>query len=400
MNPQDGNDGVLNKYAVAIAAGLAFAWLGCLAAMWSQHLWILDAQGKPIFTDFLEVWVAGRTALHGAAAAAYDPVLHHAAQAAAVGHALQGFLWWHYPPLFLLVAAALALLPYLVAFIVWSAATLACYAAIVAAIARSRMAALVACGLPAVFVNTVVGQNGCFTAVLIGGALLNLETRPIFAGMFLGLLTYKPQMGLLFPIVLLATGRWRSFVSAGIVAAFAIAVPWYVFGEDTFRAFLRFLPRASDSLLTHGDAGWNKLQTVYGLARWLGCANLPAALLQATVTFAVAVAVVRLWRRDVTFGLKAAAMATAVFAVTPYLYMYDFPILAAPLAFLFRDREFDRVELAGVALANLCLLAFACGVVAIPIGPLAIGAVGAIIVRRATQRSGVRAGSPLIIQAA
>jgi hypothetical protein len=207
-------------------------------------------------------------------------------------------------------------------------------------------------------------------------------------------------MGLLFPLVLLATGRWRAFFSAGIAAALAIAVPWYVFGEDTFRAFLHFLPRASDSLLTHGNAGWNKLQTIYGLARWLGCGNFPASLLQIAVTLAAAVAVVWLWRRDLPFALKAAALATAVFAATPYLYMYDFPILAVPLAFLFRDREFDRVELAGVALANLCLLAFACGVVAIPIGPFAIAAVGALIVRRVAHRSGVPVSSPLMVQAA
>jgi hypothetical protein len=69
MDMQTGKDAAPGKCAAAIAAGLAFAWLGCLATMWLQHIWILDAQGKPIFTDFLEVWVAGRSALHGAAAA-------------------------------------------------------------------------------------------------------------------------------------------------------------------------------------------------------------------------------------------------------------------------------------------------------------------------------------------
>src|ERR1700679_1556729 len=140
MQLQTKNDSALAKCAVAISAGLAFAWLGCLVAMWIQHNWILDAQRKPNFTDFLEVWVAGRTALRAAPAATYDPVLHHAAQVAAVGHPLQGFLWWHYPPLFLLVAAALALMPYVVAFIIWDAATLVCFAATIAAIARSRIA--------------------------------------------------------------------------------------------------------------------------------------------------------------------------------------------------------------------------------------------------------------------
>jgi arabinofuranan 3-O-arabinosyltransferase len=400
MELQTGTDNPLTRCSVAIAAGLAFAWLGCVAAMWLQHIWIVDAQGKPIFTDFLEVWVAGRTALHGAAAAAYDPVLHHAAQAEAAGHPLQGFLWWHYPPLFLLVAAALALLPYVVAFIIWVVTTLVAYAATVGAIAKSRMAALVACSVPAVFVNTVVGQNGCFTAALIGGALLNLETRPVLAGAFLGLLTYKPQMGLLFPLVLVATGRWRAFISACIATILAIAVPWSVFGGNTFRAFLHFLPRASNSLLAHGAAGWNKLQTVYGTARWLGFDDFPASLLQSAAALAAAVAVVWLWRRDISFGLKAAALATASLVATPYLYMYDFPILAVPLAFLFRDRAFDRIEMAGIAFAYLCILGFACGVFAIPVGTLAIAAVGALILRRTVQHDAVPAHTSLAMQVA
>ncbi|HTT84410.1 MAG TPA: glycosyltransferase family 87 protein [Rhizomicrobium sp.] len=386
MNLQTGNN-LLIKSALAVAAGLAFAWLGSLTMMLLRHLWILDAQGRPLFTDFFEVWVAGRTALHGAAAAAYDPELHHAAQVAAAGHALRGFLWWHYPPLYLLVAAALALLPYAAAFLTWSAITLACFAAMVAAIARSRLAALAACGIPAVFINTFVGQNGCFTAALIGGALLNLETRPMLAGLFLGLLTYKPQMGLLFPLVLAATGRWRALLAAGAATILAIVVPWCIFGGDTFRAFLHFLPRASDSLLTHGAAGWNKQQTIYGLARWLGCDSFPASLLQAAVMLMTAAAVTWMWRRNVTFGLKAATLATGVFVVTPYLYMYDFPMLAVPLAFLFRDRAFDRVEIAGIALANLLILVFASGFLTIPIGPFAVAAVGALIARRAAQQS-------------
>jgi arabinofuranan 3-O-arabinosyltransferase len=399
MNQQTEGDRA-TKYGVAIAAGLAFAWLGCLVAMSVPHLWMLDAQGRPTFTDFLEVWVAGRSALHGAAAAAYDPVLHHAAQVEAAGHALKGFLWWHYPPLFLLVAAPLALMPYAAAFITWDLVTLAGFAATIAAIARTRIAALIACGIPAVFVNAVVGQNGGLTAILIGGALLSLEARPILAGLFIGLLTYKPQMGLLFPLVLVATGRWRAFVSACAATLLAIAVPSVIFGVDTVRAFLHFLPQASDSLLNHGAAGLNKLQTIYSLARCLGWSYLPASLLQGTVTLAVAIAVVRLWRSKVTFAVKAAGLAAAVFAATPYLYMYDFPILAVPLAFLYRDRAFDHVELAGIALANLCLLVFACGIVAAPIGPLAVLFVGMLIVRRAMQQSGAAANNALIMQAA
>lgn len=388
------------KLATAVAGGFAFAWAGSLASMLRVHTWILDSHGKPIVTDFLEVWVAGRTTLQGGAASAYDPALHHAAQVAAVGHAFHGFLWWHYPPIVLFLAAALGLMPYLPAFLVWVAGTLGCYLVTIAAIARTRMAALLASAMPAVFINAVIGQNGCFTGVLIGATLLNLETRPVLAGAFLGLLTYKPQFGILFPLVLVATGRWRAFLSASVVVVLAIVVPWAIFGGETMRAFLHFLPRASDSLLVNGAAGWNKLQTVYGISRWIGLGNFPATALQSIVSVGTAASLIWLWRRDVPFALKAAGLATAALLATPYLYMYDLPILVVPLAFLYREHAFDGFELVGIALANLCILAYALGVLAVPIGTLAVVIVGALIARRAVENTMQTSAAHAALQAA
>lgn len=368
--------------AAAVAGGFAFAWLACLLMMLRQHSWILDKSGHPIVTDFIEVWVAGRTTLAGAAAAAYDPKLHHAAQVVLVGHKFHGYLWWHYPPAVLFLAAALALLPYVAAFLVWVASTLALFAATIAKIANMRLAALLACAMPAVFINAVAGQNGFLTATLIGLALVNLEVRPVMAGVFVGLLTYKPQFGILFPLVLAASGRWKTFFSAASVAAIAVLLPWAVYGGETIHAFLHYLPRAGDSLLVQGSAGWNKLQTVYGLLRWMGVASFPASAVQLTVCVSAAAAIVWLWRSALSFELKAAALATAVLFSTPYTYMYDLPILAVPLAFLYRERPFDGIELAGIAFANLCLLAFTCGVLVVPVGSAAAATVGFLVIRR------------------
>ncbi|HEX3430262.1 MAG TPA: glycosyltransferase family 87 protein [Rhizomicrobium sp.] len=370
------------KTSAAAAAGLAFAWLACLIMMYRQHAWILDKTGRPLVTDFLEVWVAGRTALSGTAAAAYDPRLHHAAQAVAVGHDFHGYLWWHYPPVVLFLAAALALLPYLAAFLVWVASTLAFYSASISQIAGTRFAGLLACAMPAVFVNAMIGQNGFLTATLIGLALVNLEMRPVLAGVFVGLLTYKPQFGILFPLVLVASGDWKAFCSATAVAVAAVVVPSLVFGGETIRAFLHFLPQANDSLLVHGAAGWNKLQTVYGLLRWLGYDHFVASADQAMLCVTVAAALAWLWRTKVPFELKAAALATAVLFATPYTYMYDLPILAVPLAFLYRQRHFETVELAAIAFATVCMLGFVFNLLVIPIGCVSAAIVGMIVIRR------------------
>ena len=82
---------------------------------------------------------------------------------------------------------------------------------------------LVALAFPAVLINIGHGQNGFLTAALLGGALVVLERRPIMAGFMLGLLVYKPQYGLLLPLVLAVSGRWKCFASAAVTVAAWIA---------------------------------------------------------------------------------------------------------------------------------------------------------------------------------
>jgi arabinofuranan 3-O-arabinosyltransferase len=69
---------------------------------------------------------------------------------------------------------------------------------------------------------------------------------------------------------------------------------------------------------------------------------------------------------------------------TPYLYIYDFPVLAIPLAFVMRmglRDGFLSYELPGIALACGLILAFP--FLAVPTGFIAVLVVTALIVRRA-----------------
>ena len=61
----------------ALAGGLALAYPAYLVLMFRSHDWIIAAHGRPAVTDFLVFWLAGKAALHGAAAAAYDPAVHN-----------------------------------------------------------------------------------------------------------------------------------------------------------------------------------------------------------------------------------------------------------------------------------------------------------------------------------
>src|SRR5258708_23754680 len=131
---------------------------------------------------------------------------------------------WLYPPIFLFVVTPLALLPYPIALAVWQGASFALYLAVIATILRpirndhtiARLWLIVAAAFPACFVNLGHGQNGFLSAGLFGAALAMLAPRPVLSGVLFGLLAYKPQIGLLIPVALMAAGQWGPFLAAGV----------------------------------------------------------------------------------------------------------------------------------------------------------------------------------------
>ena len=366
---------------VLAAAGIAIGYAGALAIMFRGGEWLLDSRGRPLATDFIAIWSAGRLALSGAALSAYDGARQHAAEVAAMGHGFDGSYGWPYPPAFFFVAETLARLPYAAAFVTGAAVSAALHGASVAAIARRPAAALVALAAPWALACVMVGQNGFLTAALIGFSLLCLETRPILSGVLLGLLTYKPHFGLLFPLALAAGGRWRAFASAAVAAVALAGLSIAGFGTAAFAAFLQGLPQTTNSLVSQGGVGWKKLQSLYGLVRALGGSSGAGWVAQGAMSLACAAGVAGLWRSRAPQALKSAALASAAALATPYVFVYDLPVLSAAAALLFRHRAFDRVELCLLALAALAIAVFA--FVPLPSGFAASLAIAVMVVRRA-----------------
>jgi len=370
---------LLAKPVVLIAFALAVAHAVFLAAFWVDGLWA-DRTGAP--SDFVAVWAAGKLASTGHPAAVYDWGVHKLVEQTAVAHAFTGYFGFHYPPTFLFVAVALSMLSYATAYTVWALGTFPAYLIAIRSIVGDRIGYLLAAAFPAVLANFTIGQNGFVTAGLIGGTLVLMRQRPIAAGVLLGLLTFKPHLGLLFPIALIAGREWRVLVTATIAALAMAAASWLVFGADTWQAFVGNIGHTSQAFLSDGSADWRKLQTVFGLARSLGGTEPLAWSLQAIVTLAAAGAVAALWRSAVQFEIKAAALGTGLMLATPYLYTYDLVALAVPLAFLFRlglTRGFLAQELIGIGFA--CLLVLIFPFVDAPTGFAALLVVAALIAR-------------------
>lgn len=368
------------RLLAAIALGVVFGYLASLATLYSGHVWIIDAHRHPVVEDFAAFWSAGHLAIKGSAIAAYDPRLEHAAEVATIGHGFAGTLGWSYPPAFLFVADLLARLPYVPAFLAWCLGTLGLYAFTVAQAAPWRMAFLCACAAPWVLTALTPGQNGFLTAALMGLGLVHLERRPALAGLFFGLLSYKPQFGILVPLALAAGGYWRTIGAAATAAIVVNLAAGLAFGFDTFWAFLHGLGHATQSHLTVGGLGWSKLQSPYGLARALGLPTVAAWAVQVTATAMLAFGVALAWRARIAFALKAAALATAAVIATPYVFVYDLPVLSVAVAFLARTRRFDRAELLLLAATIPAVFAFLW--LSWPSAFFASLAVGAIVLKR------------------
>jgi hypothetical protein len=353
-------------------------------AAYVSGMWIREASGLGIPTDFVNVWAAGRLVLDGHPALAYDWDIQRGIELALLGQDFPGYFAWHYPPPFLFVAAMLAMLPYSAAFIGWMVASFIPYLAVMRGIIGRPFGWMFAAAFPMVFNNTLVGQNGFLTAALIGGTLYLLPARPVLAGVCLGLLTYKPQYGLLFPIVLIAAAQWRAFISAGVTAVTLAFVSWLAFGTESWQAFLHWMPMFSQAFLTEGKATWWKLQSIFSMVRYFGGAEQLAWAFQWVLTASVATALVLMWRSRVPYTLKAAALALGTLLTTPYLFMYDMMVLAIPVAFLVRTglkSGFRAYELPALGCALALFLTFT--FTGEPTG-LAINLiVGGLILRRA-----------------
>jgi len=366
-----------------LGATLALGYLAALITAWLGGHFLLDGDGQPIANDFVNVWAAGRLALDGNPAAAYDWTLHKAAEVGAVGHDFPNYYGWHYPPPFLFVAAALATLPYLVAALVWLIVTLAAYAATLGGILGNRAGVLLALGFPAALWNVTAGQNGFLTATLIGGTLGLLERHPALAGLCLGLLSYKPQFGLLFPIVLIADRRWLTIVVAALTVGALAMASWLAFGSASWEAFMHWMPITGRVVLGEGAADWSRLQSLFGLMRAHGAGEMLAWTVQTVSALAVVAGIVALWRSPASYEIKAAGLAAGALLATPYIYIYDLVVLAVAVAFLLRlalRRGFSAVHVGALGAAGLLILSFP--YVQTQVGLAAVIIVAGLVVQR------------------
>ncbi len=369
-------------YAYGFTLAAVYFVLG--VAFYEARIWFLGSDGLPMYTEFTNFWAAGRQALHGEAVLLYIPAEFKKVQEALVGTGHYVYSIWPYPPTFLLILAPFVALPYFAGFLTWDMVTLLGCIVVVFLIVRRGPAIPLVLASPFTARVLFVGQDGLLTASLLGASLLLLERRPLLAGVFIGCLTYKPHLGILIPVALIAGNHWRAFTSAAATVVLLAAASAAAFGPDAWAEFPRQLfEEANASVFYDQNMG---LQTVHGLIRVLHGGDIVAWLAQGVTAVGAAVAVWLVWRSEVRYRLRAATLSVAALIASPHTFVTDMAVLAIPVAFLAGDQmrygllKGEQTLLIALFVTGLVML-FERGFA--PIGPLVIVALLCVIFRRA-----------------
>lgn len=370
--------------AVILLAAEVAAFLFIAAG---THGWIVPLE-RPTTTDFVSFYAAGTLANQGTPALAYDHAAHLAAEERVAGAGID-YQYFNYPPVFMLLCAVLARLPYLAAFMLFETATLLFILWVACRILddRSGTAVVVLLAFPIVFWNFGLGQNAFLTAGLFGAATLLIDRRPVIAGLLFGALSYKPQFGLMIPLALAAAGQWRAIAAAAGTMAALVLCSVAVFGIATWQAFIGSVS-ASPAMYESGRILFAGMANTFGAMRLIGLTPMVAYACQAVASVLAAAAVVVVWRRHLSLPTRAAVLAAATVVAAPLVLLYDLMLGAVAAVWLVRDSgspaaaAWEKPAIAALYLVLVNGRAIAEGW-HVPVFPLAALAVFAMACRRA-----------------
>lgn len=293
-----------------------------------------DSGTRALSMDYRVFWAAARLALTGDFLAPFDM-----AKLAAV-HAVNPEEWmpWLYPPGYLLLLAPFGLPSFAVSFAIMTVLATALMAWAVRPFTAGSATAWFAFALaPAFLPSLLLGQNSTIWFAILLAALAALRSqRWVLAGVLIGCLTLKPQLGVMIPVALLAAGLWRTILAASVTAILLAAVPTLVTGLAYWPLFFERLAEQGDRLLFSIRDLSLMAGPFYLMAR-AGIAPDVAVVLQGVLAAGSALAVFVLWRSDrVGFDAKLAVLMTAIFLSAPYLWYYEATVMALAGLFLWR----------------------------------------------------------------
>jgi alpha-1,2-mannosyltransferase len=365
--------------AVAQAIVLAFMVAG-------THGWLVAGVG-PTTTDYVSFWAAGKLADQGRPQAAYDHDAHLRVEEAATAPGIK-YQFFFNPPPYLLIMAPFARLPYLVSFVLFQILTLSLWLVLgTRAAGGGSTAALCLMAVPSLWWVLGLGQNSFLSASLMAGGLLLLPRRGWLAGVAFGLLCYKPHLGLLIPVALVAGGQWRTAIAATLTVTAIVAATVGVFGVQTWTAYLHGFGRDLGAAIDSGQVLLAGRVDPTGAAQELGLGIGAARIVWVLCLTGAAGCVALVWRRG-SADVRNAVLAACVVLAAPFALFYDLVMCSLAACFLVRAGRRDGFlpgeapALAGVCVVNLLATPLLVTAVHIPFGAVVAPTLLGLALRR------------------
>jgi hypothetical protein len=246
---------------------------------------------------------------------------------------------WSYPPSILLLGVPLSWFPIFPAYLLFICVTLLALHVVLKPFQFPFIAHLAILLGPPGMISITFGQNGNLTGALMIGALAFSQRRPWLAGMMAGLLTIKPQLGILLPIAYLAAGNWKAIFSAILTAVLMALATGFFFGFHVWLGFLTATAPLMSGIMNAPfpqDYQVNSV-TFFITARYLGFDVPMAHLFQAFFTLAAMLLTFMIWRPPGRLDIFSRSLLTTLLVImaTPYGYSYDMVPYSVAVAWWF-----------------------------------------------------------------
>ena len=325
-----------------------------LVCLWSLYIWNLatpglrDRAGNLKGTDFLHFYTLGCLARAHDGPALYDMNAQAALAAQRVPQAAGIRYLPLYPPQVSIFFAPFAYFSYPVALAIWWSLCASIYGVCCFSVWRTcpnlqphgALVFLLAAAFPAFFHLIAWGQTSALALLCFTAAFHFLRTghdrkqRDFVAGLCLGCLVFKPQLGLATAVLFWALLRWKVVAGAIISAAIQLSIGILYYGGEPLRRWWGSLRHINEllPLLEPKPYQTHTLRTFWSMLLPWPAASLALYIITSGLVLYFLRAC---WSRDfVPFSLKYSALLLATVLIAPHLTVYDLVVLAPALLLL------------------------------------------------------------------
>lgn len=309
--------------------------------LWSTYAWILsspgllDRNGIVKGADFLHFYTLGSLAREHRGAQLYDMEAQATLTQERVPQVGRVRFVPLYGPQVSLFFAPFSKLPYPWALFGWLFLNATIYALCCYAVwktcpnlkSESMLVFILALAYPPFFHLIAWGQSSGLALACFTVAYLALRSQRFFlAGLALGCLVFKPQLGLASAFLILGAGEWTIMLGALLASIAQLSVGWLYYGTPVMRDYFYHLVhvRSVFSQLEPRPYQMHSLRSFWAmLIPW---PHLAFAVYVITAVAALGIALY-CWRARAPLNLRFGALLIATVLVSPHLTVYDLVIL-------------------------------------------------------------------------